>query len=569
MSVLLTTSVGEIVVDLFIDQCPVACENFLKLCKIKYYNGCLIYNVQPNLLIQTGDPSGSGRGGRSIYGLLEGTGRDSFKDEICPERKFNRVGLVGMAHFGEKENSNKSQFFITLRGNDLEYMEKKYTIFGEVAEGLSVLEILNNLYCDADCRPYQDVRITHTYILDDPFDDPPNLQRLIPPASPDRTIPSEEVVKSRIAYEDSLNSKLETIDGRTQEEIELSIKQKEAKSRAIVLEMTGDLPDADVKPPDEVLFVCKLNPVTTDEDLELIFSRFGTIKSCEVIRDFKTGDSLNYAFIEFETEAAAIEAYDKMNNVLIDDRRIKVDFSQSVSKLWNRFIQKPRNTVSSSLKATTAITQLSGGNRQEHHDSSRDRVSAAGGGGGGSRADRREGDHRSYNRRNDDAPLVGPPSSFHRDRVDNAGDHRDHGSGGSYYREDRMTRGNSDNIEHRDYRDRMDDKGRTNYRNAKDNRSHDEFRGSTDSRSRKTYDSSGDRRSYNSDLYDGKDSNYLRSSHQKYSGASRRDGRDDIKDHTGTNSSASYNNKANDYRDQRQDVGRSREEDRSGKRAKY
>lgn len=70
--------------------------------------------------------------------------------------------------------------------------------------------------------------------------------------------------------------------------------------------------------------MAKLNPVTTDDDLELIFSRFGAIKECAIIRDQKTGDSLNYAFIEFETEDAVLEAYEKMNNVLIDDRRIKV-----------------------------------------------------------------------------------------------------------------------------------------------------------------------------------------------------------------------------------------------------
>lgn len=69
--------------------------------------------------------------------------------------------------------------------------------------------------------------------------------------------------------------------------------------------------------------------------MELIFSRFGPIKQCEVIRDWKTGDSLQYAFIEFETEQACIEAYNKMDGVLIDERRIKVDFSQSVAKLWN------------------------------------------------------------------------------------------------------------------------------------------------------------------------------------------------------------------------------------------
>jgi len=82
-----------------------------------------------------------------------------------------------------------------------------------------------------------------------------------------------------------------------------------------------------VKPPVEVLFIAKLNPVTTDDDLELIFSRFGPIKECAIIRDAKTGDSLNYAFIEFETEDAVLEAYEKMNNVLIDDRRIKVSGS--------------------------------------------------------------------------------------------------------------------------------------------------------------------------------------------------------------------------------------------------
>jgi RNA recognition motif-containing protein len=64
--------------------------------------------------------------------------------------------------------------------------------------------------------------------------------------------------------------------------------------------MVGDLPFANVRPPENVLFVCKLNSVTRDEDLELIFSRFGTIMSCQVIRDKKTGDSLQYAFIEFD-----------------------------------------------------------------------------------------------------------------------------------------------------------------------------------------------------------------------------------------------------------------------------
>jgi peptidyl-prolyl cis-trans isomerase-like 4 len=60
------------------------------------------------------------------------------------------------------------------------------------------------------------------------------------------------------------------------------------------------------------------------QDMEIIFSRFGNITSCDIIRDWKTGDSLCYAFIGFDTDQACEEAYFKMNNCLIDDRRIKV-----------------------------------------------------------------------------------------------------------------------------------------------------------------------------------------------------------------------------------------------------
>jgi len=117
--------------------------------------------------------------------------------------------------------------------------------------------------------------------------------------------------------------------------VEKSRREREARAQALTLEMVGDLPFAEVKPPENVLFVCKLNPVTHDEDLELIFSRFGKILSCEVIRDKRTGDSLQYAFIEFENQKDCEQAYFKMQGVLIDDHRIHVDFSQSVSKLSN------------------------------------------------------------------------------------------------------------------------------------------------------------------------------------------------------------------------------------------
>jgi len=64
------------------------------------------------------------------------------------------------------------------------------------------------------------------------------------------------------------------------------------------------------------------------------------ICSCEIVRDKKTNESLCYAFIEFDTKEQAEAAYFKMDNVLVDDRRIHVDFSQSVSKLHSEFIGK-------------------------------------------------------------------------------------------------------------------------------------------------------------------------------------------------------------------------------------
>ena len=75
-------------------------------------------------------------------------------------------------------------------------------------------------------------------------------------------------------------------DGKSLEELEKENKRLEAQSNAVILEMLGDLPDADVKPPENVLFVCQLNPVTEDEDLKMIFFRFG-VKSCEVCIDRK------------------------------------------------------------------------------------------------------------------------------------------------------------------------------------------------------------------------------------------------------------------------------------------
>jgi peptidyl-prolyl cis-trans isomerase-like 4 len=86
-----------------------------------------------------------------------------------------------------------SQFFLTL-SPDLDYLDAEHCVIGEVAEGLEVLLKLNETICDQEHRPYQDIRITHTVILHDPFDDPKGL--LIPPQSPDPTPEMLDVSRS-------------------------------------------------------------------------------------------------------------------------------------------------------------------------------------------------------------------------------------------------------------------------------------------------------------------------------------------------------------------------------------
>ena len=360
---MLSTSCGTVVVDLFTRECPRACENFLKLCKVKYYHGCLFWSVEANFIAQTGDPTGTGKGGSNVWELT-GAGKVSLADEAHANRALDRVGLVCMANM---EGSKGSQFFITLRAEELEHLRGKVIVLGEVAEGMHVLKALNELYCDADGRPFQDARIVHTDILDDPYPDPPGLAHIMPPSSPvsadKRTpyVPKAERVRRRIPFERALDEAAREQDkGHAAE-----VKRKEAASRAMVLEMVGDLPDADVKPPDEILFICKLNAITTDEDLELIFSRFGTIKDCSIVRDPLTGASLQYAFIEFAEEKSCLAAYEKMNNVLIDDRRIKVDFSQSVAQVWNKF--RRRDPKSSKAKPTNKKRVRSGSSSPDSH----------------------------------------------------------------------------------------------------------------------------------------------------------------------------------------------------------
>ena len=291
-----------------------------------------------------GPLSAESDGGTSIWGLLSSKPSDkTFPALFHPKLKHLERGTVSMATAPNPSDPETrlagSQFIVTL-GDNTDYLDGKAAIFGKVVEGFDVLEKINDAIVDDKGNPLVDLRIKHTVILDDPYPDPPGLRE--PSSSPP---PS----KAQLATVRIAEGEADKLDDEDNEDAaaaaERTRREREARAQALTLEMMGDLPFAEVKPPENVLFVCKLNPVTVDADLELIFSRFGKILSCEVIRDQKTGDSLQYAFIEFEDKGACEAAYFKMQGVLIDDRRIHVDFSQSVSRLsevWRNDTNKKR-----------------------------------------------------------------------------------------------------------------------------------------------------------------------------------------------------------------------------------
>lgn len=120
--VVIHTSYGPLDIELWPKEAPKSVRNFAQLCLEGYYDGTLFHRVIKSFLVQGGDPTGSGTGGRSIYGSV-------FPDEFHSRLRFNHRGLLASANAGTP-NSNASQFFLTLDRAD--WLDRKNTIFGKV-----------------------------------------------------------------------------------------------------------------------------------------------------------------------------------------------------------------------------------------------------------------------------------------------------------------------------------------------------------------------------------------------------------------------------------------------------
>ncbi|KAF0111288.1 MAG: ppiB [Chloroflexi bacterium] len=122
------TEKGEIVLSLFPKQAPMAANNFVFLAKQKWFDNSAFFRVIPRFLVQAGDPTGSGLANPGYR----------FTNEVTPELRFNKPGVLGMANSGD--GTNGSQFFITYAAAP--EFDGKYTIFGQVISGMDVLESL-------------------------------------------------------------------------------------------------------------------------------------------------------------------------------------------------------------------------------------------------------------------------------------------------------------------------------------------------------------------------------------------------------------------------------------------
>ena len=138
------TDKGEIVLELFDDDAPETVANFRRLAEDGYYDGLIFHRVIPDFMIQGGCPQGTGTGGPGY----------TFKDEIN-EHKVVR-GALAMANAGP--NTNGSQFFIVTT-QSAPWLDGKHTVFGEVTDGMDVVDTIAELPRDGRDRPTQEARI--------------------------------------------------------------------------------------------------------------------------------------------------------------------------------------------------------------------------------------------------------------------------------------------------------------------------------------------------------------------------------------------------------------------------
>lgn len=159
MSVTLHTSLGDVKIEIFCEQVPKTANNFLALCASNYYDGTIFHRNIKGFMIQGGDPTGTGKGGKSVYES------GKFEDEFVSSLKHSKRGIVSMANSGP--NTNGSQFFITYKAHG--HLNGKYTVFGHVIDGLDTLDRMERVPTGQGDTPLEDIQLNSVTIHANPL----------------------------------------------------------------------------------------------------------------------------------------------------------------------------------------------------------------------------------------------------------------------------------------------------------------------------------------------------------------------------------------------------------------
>ncbi|KAI9841486.1 MAG: Peptidyl-prolyl cis-trans isomerase cyp8 [Thelocarpon superellum] len=153
------TNQGDLNVELHPEFAPKAVWNFVQLAKKGYYDGVSFHRNVRNFMIQGGDPTGTGKGGTSVWGK-------NFNDEFDGPMTHDARGVMSMANKGK--NTNSSQFFITYR--PAKHLDRKHTIFGRVVGGMETLSRLEHVPTESD-RPVEEITMKTVVVFVDPFEE--------------------------------------------------------------------------------------------------------------------------------------------------------------------------------------------------------------------------------------------------------------------------------------------------------------------------------------------------------------------------------------------------------------
>ncbi|WP_233246056.1 peptidylprolyl isomerase [Coraliomargarita sinensis] len=153
INVVLETTQGDVEIELYPKEAPLAVANFVGHIENDYYDGLIFHRVIDGFMIQGGDPLGKGTGGESIWGK-------PFPDEFSDTLRFDEKGLLAMANSGPMTNG--SQFFITTSKPN--WLNDKHTIFGKVVEGYDNVEKIEKTETGAQDKPVEDQKIVQAYV---------------------------------------------------------------------------------------------------------------------------------------------------------------------------------------------------------------------------------------------------------------------------------------------------------------------------------------------------------------------------------------------------------------------